>query len=46
MKTEEQIREEIRKHKEAITHRFSERSLDEKMHACIIETLEWVLENK
>lgn len=38
MKTQEQIEEEIRKHKEVITHKFNE-----KMHSCIIEALEWVL---
>ncbi len=43
MKSEEQIREEISKHKKAIIHKFNERTLDEKLHSCIIEALEWVL---
>lgn len=39
MKKEEQIREEIKKHKEAITHPFSERTQEEKIHSWIISTL-------
>lgn len=46
MKKEEQIREEIKKHKEAITHPFSERTQEEKIHSWIISTLEWVLKEE
>lgn len=46
MKTEQQIKEEIRKHKEAITHVFNEMTLEEKIHSWIISTLEWVLGGK
>lgn len=46
MKTEQQIKEEIRKHKKAIPHLFNEMSPEEKIHSCIISTLEWVLGGK
>lgn len=44
MKTEEQIKEEIKKHKEYLEHtNFVERTTEQKMHSAIIEALEWVL---
>ena len=44
MKTENQIKEEIKKHKEYLKHtNFEERTTEQKMHSAIIETLEWVL---
>ena len=41
MKTEKEIREEIKRHKEAIKHNFNEMTQDEKIHKQIIQTLEW-----
>ena len=43
MKTELEIREEIRKHKEAIENNFENWTQDEKLHNSIIIALEWVL---
>lgn len=44
MKTEEQIKEEIRKHKEHLKHtNFKDRTIEQKMHSAIIEALKWVL---
>lgn len=44
MKTEDQIKEEIRKHKEYLKNiNFVDRTVEQKMHATIVETLEWVL---
>lgn len=43
MKTEDQIIEELKKHKEAIQNKFNNRTEDEKIHSYIISTLEWVL---
>lgn len=44
MKTEEQIKEEIRKHKEYLKNtKFQDRTIEQKMHSSIIEALEWVL---
>ncbi len=49
MKTEEQIREEIKRHKEYLKNiSFKDRTVEQKMHSAITEALEWVLkeENK
>ena len=44
MKTEEQIKEEIRKHKDHLKKvSFADRTVEQKMHATIVEALEWVL---
>ena len=44
MKTEEQIKEEIRKHKERLKNvKFEDRTIEQKLHSAIVETLEWVL---
>lgn len=47
MKTEEQIKEEIKKHKDHIQHtNFENRSTEQKMHSAIIEALERVLKEE
>ena len=47
MKTENQIKEEIRKHKEHLKNtNFEDRTTEQKMHSAIIEALEWVSGNK
>lgn len=46
MKNEEQILEEIKKHKDAIIHPYNEMTSDEKIHSWIISTLKWVLGGK
>ena len=50
MKTEEQIKEEITKHKKRlkeIWHLKDEKSIKDKyLHECIIEGLEWVIDKK
>ena len=44
MKTEDQIKEEIRKHKEHLKNtNFMNRTVEQKMHATIVKALEWVL---
>ena len=44
MKTEEQIKEEIRKYKKNLEHtNFKNRTVEQKMHSAIIEALEWVI---
>lgn len=44
MKTEKQIKEEIKKHKEYLENTtFKDRTIEQKMHSAIIEALEWVL---
>ena len=41
MKSEEQIKEEIKKHKEYIKHTdFKSRTMEQKMHSTIVEALE------
>lgn len=42
MKTEQQIKEEIQRHKEAIKENWNNEK-DRKISQCIISTLEWVL---
>lgn len=47
MKTENQIIEEIRKHKEHLKNtNFEDRTTEQKMHSAIVEALEWVLGGK
>lgn len=47
MKTESQIKEEIKKHKEYLKNTiFKDRTVEQKMHSTIIEALEWVLGGK
>lgn len=47
MKTESQIKEEIKKHKEYLKNTsFKDRTVEQKMHSAIIEALEWVLGGK
>lgn len=47
MKTEEQIKEEIKKHREYLKNTsFKDRTIEQKMHSTIIEALEWVLGEK
>lgn len=44
MKTEKQIKEEIKKHKEYLKNTtFNDRTTEQKMHSAIVEALEWVL---
>lgn len=44
MKTEQQIKEELQKHKDWLKeNRFTENKNDKYLHECIIEGLEWVL---
>ena len=44
MKAEEQIREEVNKHKEWLKeNQFTKNENDKWLHKCIIEALEWVL---
>ena len=44
MKPENQLNEEIRKHKEPLKNtNFEDRPTEQKMHSAIIEALEWVL---
>lgn len=43
MKTEQEIKEEIRKHKEAIKNKIGEKTQNDKIHLWIIQTLEWVM---
>lgn len=47
MKTENQIKEEIKKHKERLKNTsFKDRTVEQKMHSAIIEALEWGLGGK
>lgn len=47
MKTENQIKEEIKKHKEYLKNtKFQERTVEQKMHSAIIEALEWVIKEE
>ena len=43
MKTEQKIREEIQRHKEAIKNKMGEKTPEDKIHLWIIQTLKWVL---
>lgn len=44
MKSEEQVREELKKHKQRLKEKKYELSEKEKyLHECIIESLEWAL---
>ena len=43
MKTEQEIKKEIQKHKEAIQKKIGEKTQDDKIHLWIIQTLEWVI---
>lgn len=44
MKTEEQIKNEIKRHKEHLEHtKFEDRTIEQKIHSAIVEALEWVL---
>jgi len=44
MKTKEQIKNEIKKHKECLeTTNFKDRTVEQKLHSAIVEALEWVL---
>lgn len=43
MKTEKEIREEIKRHKEAIKNKMGEKTSEDKIHIWIIQTLEWVI---
>lgn len=43
VKTEQEIKKEIQKHKEAIKNKIGEKTQDDKIHLWIIQTLEWVL---
>ena len=44
MKTKEQIKNEIKKHKEYLEHtKFEDRTLEQKLHSAIVNALEWVL---
>ena len=44
MRTEEQIKNEQKKHKEYLKHtKFEDRTEEQKLHSAIVETLEWVL---
>lgn len=47
MKTEEQIREEIKKHKDWLKENwFIDKDKDKYLHQCIVEGLEWVLKEE
>lgn len=47
MKTEKQIQEEIRKHKQSLKNtNFQNRTTEQKMHSAIVEALEWVLKEE
>ena len=47
MKTENQIKEEIKKHKERLKNTsFKDRTVEQKMHSAIIEALEWVIKEE
>ena len=43
VKTEQEIKKEIQKHKEAIQNKMGEKTQDDKVHLWIIQTLEWVI---
>lgn len=44
MKTEKQIKNEIKKHKKYLEATdFKDRTLEQKLHSAIVEALEWVL---
>ena len=44
MKTEEQIKNEIKKHKKYLEATdFKDRTLEQKLHSAIVNALEWVL---
>ena len=43
VKTEQEIKKEIQKHKEAIKNKIGEKTQDDKIHLWIIQTLEWVI---
>lgn len=43
MKTEQQIKDEIMKHKKSIVNTFENRTENEKISSWIISALEWVL---
>lgn len=47
MKTEKQIREEIKRHKEYLENTsFKDRTTEQKMHSAVVEALEWVLKEE
>lgn len=47
MKTEDKIKQEIKKHKEYLKNtNFKDRTIEQKMHSVIIESLEWVLKEE
>lgn len=47
MKTEEQIKNEIKKHKKYLENtNFEDRTLEQKLHSAIVEALKWTLEEK
>ena len=43
MKTEQEIKKEIQKHKESIRNKIGEKTQDDKIHLWIIQTLEWII---
>ena len=43
VKTEQEIKKEIQKHKEAIKNKIGEKTQDDKIHLWIMQTLEWVI---
>ena len=43
VKTEQEIKKEIQKHKESIRNKIGEKTQDDKIHLWIIQTLEWVI---
>ena len=44
MKTEEQIKNEIKKHKKYLkATNFKDRTIEQKLHSAIVNALEWVL---
>ena len=44
MRTEKQIKNEIKKHKKYLEATdFKDRTLEQKLHSAIVEALEWVL---
>ena len=46
MKTEQEIKEEIQRHKEAIKNKIGEKTPEDKIHIWIIQTLEWVIKDE
>lgn len=45
MKTRQEIEEEIQRHKEAIKNKIGEKTIEDKIHIWIIQTLEWVIKD-